>query len=481
MSKDYLINIYDGVARDASVRMREPVNVKISKGETVAVYGVNGAGKSILVDTLLGRYPLCEGYVDYDFSPSDSNAVYKNVQYITFRDVYGQGGGDFCYQQRWNSFEQDDVPTVRELLGCDEVCTQFGGMFDALLSEELLDKRVVLLSSGETRKLQLVKALMENPRLLVIDNPYIGLDEEMRTQIDVMLGMLSKSEALQVMIVVSRRCDIPAFVDRVLWVDDMRVRASLSLEELEGMEMLRYDSEEPLRLPVAQGGVPCTSDEVVSFNDVSIKYGSRTVIENLTWQVRRGEVWALTGPNGSGKSTLLSMICADNLRSYACNMSLFGRRRGSGESIWDIKKHIGYVSPEMHRAYLRNLPMMDVVASGLHDSIGLYRKSTPEQMEQCREWLRLFGIEGLSECSFIKLSSGEQRLALLVRAFVKDPALLILDEPMHGLDDVNRAKAKRIIEEFARREGKCVIVVTHYNEELPSCVTHHLRLKRSAL
>lgn len=96
-----------------------------------------------------------------------------------------------------------------------------------------------------------------------------------------------------------------------------------------------------------------TSDEVVRLNKVSIRYGDRTILKELDWTVMRGQKWALSGENGAGKSTLLSLVCADNPQSYACDIRLFGRKRGTGESIWEIKKHIGYVSPEMHRAYLK--------------------------------------------------------------------------------------------------------------------------------
>ena len=194
--------------------------------------------------------------------------------------------------------------------------------------------------------------------------------------------------------------------------------------------------------------------------------------------VRRGECWALSGENGAGKSTLLSLVCADNPQSYACDISLFGRKRGTGESIWDIKRHIGYVSPEMHRAYLKNLPALDIVASGLHDSIGLYRRPKAEELEACRWWMDTFGIGPLHERPFLTLSSGEQRLCLLARAFVKDPALLVLDEPLHGLDTRRRALVRRIIEAFCRRPGKTLLMVTHYEEELPACIDHRLRLSR---
>jgi molybdate transport system ATP-binding protein len=199
----------------------------------------------------------------------------------------------------------------------------------------------------------------------------------------------------------------------------------------------------------------------------------------MNWDVNAGEKWALSGDNGSGKSTLLSLICADNPQSYACDISLFGYRRGSGESIWDIKKRIGYVSPEMHRGYQKNLPAIDIVASGLHDSVGLYKRPQPEQMSICEWWMDIFGIAGLKDKSFMQLSSGEQRICLLARAFVKDPELLILDEPLHGLDTFNRRRVKRIVEAFCRRRDKTLIMVTHYDNELPATVTDTLTLQRN--
>ena len=217
---------------------------------------------------------------------------------------------------------------------------------------------------------------------------------------------------------------------------------------------------------------------VVDMKRVSIRYGERTILKDVDWTIMNGERWALSGQNGSGKSTLLSLVCADNPQSYACDITLFDRPRGSGESIWDIKKHIGYVSPEMHRSYKRNLPAIRIVASGLMDSIGLYAIPNAQDYDKCRWWLDIFGIGDLADKPFLQISSGEQRLVLLARAFVKDPQLLILDEPLHGLDLWNRRLTKDVIETFCQRKGKTLIMVTHYQEELPNVITNHLFLKK---
>ena len=215
---------------------------------------------------------------------------------------------------------------------------------------------------------------------------------------------------------------------------------------------------------------------MLEIKNLNVHYGVIHALKDISLTVNAGEIVTLIGANGAGKSTLLSLVCADNPQSYACDISLFGNKRGSGESIWDIKKHIGYVSPEMHRAYQKDMPSIEIVASGLHDSVGLYVKPKVDQMDICRFWMDIFGLKGLEDRTFLKLSSGEQRLVLLARAFVKDPELLILDEPLHGLDDYNRRMVKDIIDIYARRKGKTIIMVTHYQAELPSCIDHSLRL-----
>ena len=218
---------------------------------------------------------------------------------------------------------------------------------------------------------------------------------------------------------------------------------------------------------------------ILSINGMSKSFGRNKVLKHISMNVKPGTIMGLMGENGAGKSTLLSLVCADNPQSYACDISLFGRKRGTGESIWEIKKHIGYVSPEMHRAYLKNLPAIEIVASGLHDSIGLYKRPKAEQMSVCEWWMDIFGIAALKDKPFLQLSSGEQRLALLARAFVKDPELLILDEPLHGLDTYNRRRVKKIIEAFCRRQDKTMIMVTHYEKELPATISDRIFLKRN--
>ena len=479
----YTIHVAGGVVRNPLVRLARPVSLDFMDGEHIAIVGPNGAGKSLLVDMLTGKYPLYEGELSYDFSPSASKAVYDNIKYIAFRDTYGSADANYYYQQRWNAHDQDDAPVVRDLLGTikDDALKQ--QLFDLFRIEPMLEKKIILLSSGELRKFQLTKTLLTSPRILIMDNPFIGLDAATRDLLFHLLDELTRLASLQIVLVLSMLDDIPSFITHVVPVSNRTVGPKMTREEYlkafrEQDTAQSFDELQQRILNYPYEHANYDSAEVVRLNKVSIRYGDRTILKDLDWTVMRGQKCALSGENGAGKSTLLSLVCADNPQSYACDISLFGHKRGSGESIWEIKKHIGYVSPEMHRAYLKNLPAIEIVASGLHDSIGLYKRPKEEQMSVCEWWMDIFGIAALKDRPFLQLSSGEQRLALLARAFVKDPELLILDEPLHGLDTYNRRRVKKVIEAFCQRRDKTLIMVTHYENELPATITHRLHLER---
>ena len=487
------IELKKATTRNPDWAMARPVDFTLDRGEHVAIVGRNGAGKSMLVDMITGRHPVFPDHVAYHFD--GEGMVSEHIRYIAFRDTYG-GDNDRTYflQQRWNQMEIDEeTPVVGQKL---EEAYQLAGedtperrqlqrhIYQLFHMDDLLDKYVILLSSGELRKFKLASSLFSNPSVLIMDNPFIGLDAETRDQLAELLTALAADGRLQIVLVLSKSDEIPGFITHVVEVSDMTAHAKVSREAyLAARQPLPgHVLSEATRQAIAALPCPHAADaprgEVIGFNKVSIRYGSRTILSELDWRVMNGERWVLSGQNGAGKSTLLSLVCADNPQAYACDITLFGYRRGSGESIWDVKRHIGYVSPEMLRAYQRDLPALRIGASGLKDSVGLYIRATDEELSTCRWWMRVFGIEHRADRSFVRMSSGEQRLVLLARAFVKDPELLILDEPLHGLDNVNRRLVKDIIEAFCERPNKTLIFVSHYKEERPACIDHDIYLKR---
>ena len=469
------IELREAIAKKPEWAMAEPVNFVLDEGEHIAIIGRNGSGKSMLVDMITGRHPSFPGMVSYAF-----DEPYNNLKHITFRDTYG-GDNDRTYflQQRWNQMEiSEETPTVGQKL---EEAYRLAGedtperralqrhIYELFRMEPLLDKYLILLSSGELRKFKLAASLFSNPKVLIMENPFIGLDAQTRDQLKELLAMLAREQGLQMILVLAKTDEIPNFITHIVEVRDMQVLRK-RVSQRDGSSVIpRADiTEEP--------SLCDTAPEVIRFNKVTIRYGERTILKDLDWTVRRGEHWSLSGQNGSGKSTLLSLVCADNPQSYACDISLFGHQRGSGESIWDIKRHIGYVSPEMHRSYRQNIPAIQIVASGLKDTIGLYARPTEAEKAECRKWMDTFGIGHLADRRFLEMSSGEQRLVLLARAFVKNPDLLILDEPLHGLDDENRRMVKDIVDDYCREPSRTLIYVTHYQEELPKCIDKQLLL-----
>ena len=519
MDRQAVISITDGQTGNPACRMARPVTLSLYDGEQTAIIGDNAAGKTRLVEMLTGVNPVQGTALRYDFSPSRLRLVGENIKYIAFRDTYDGADGNYYLQKRWNRQDiDDDTPTAGELLERAFEAAENGSgrlldaasrarlheerlaMRDRLYSlfglEGLLDKFIITLSSGELRKFQLTRTLLALPRVLVLDNPFIGLDASTRDSLSELLGALSRSMRLMIILVMSRVDTLPPFITHVIPVRGLDVLPKIPVLEQGVLPSSclfgQGGGSSSTELQSVIAGLPVKDlssepfypsgprPEIIRCTGVTIRYGDRTILRDFDWTVREGERWALTGENGSGKSTLLSLVCADNPQGYACDISLFGHRRGSGESIWDIKKHIGYVSPEMHRAYQKNIAALDIVASGLFDTVGMFMHPTDSQLDICRTWMRVFGIDGLAGRPYLRLSSGEQRLCLLARAFVKDPELLILDEPMHGLDPHHCARVKDIIEAFVRRLHKTLVMVSHYESELPSCIDRSLRLSRTS-
>ncbi|MBP1617057.1 MAG: putative molybdenum transport ATP-binding protein [Bacteroidetes bacterium] len=470
------------VQRSDKVCFSEPVNWQIKSGEQWAIIGPNGAGKTLFIDTLAGKYALKAGKITCLNASGKEVKPSEYIKIVAFRDIYSLSDTrESFYQQRWNvGVMQDGTPT-RELLP-KTAGSEWGKHLIARFGiEDLLEKDIRLLSSGELRKFLVVKSLLNSPQILILDNPYIGLDAVSRKVLNELFEEIIAEGAVQIVLVLSNPADIPAAVTHVLPIVNRSIKPAMSKNDFLNDRALQKElfaeiDVEKLHFP-ATPKEDLHSSEIIRLSNIHIQYGQRTILHELNWKIEKGEKWALLGPNGSGKSTLLSLISGDNPQAYANDIHLFGKKRGSGESIWEIKKRIGYISPEMHLHYLKNIPCLDIVGSGFFDTIGLYLSCSEEQKQKALEWMQLFGISHLKDVSFLQASSGEQRLTLLTRVFVKNPDLLILDEPLHGLDARNKEKVKNIIEKFCGTE-KSLIFVTHYDEDIPKIVDKRFVLSK---
>lgn len=379
----------------------------------------------------------------------------------------------------------DEVPTVREIIGCDISSPAWLRLCEALDIQSVMDKKANYLSSGELRKVLVARMICSDmPDVLILDNPYIGLDANSRKVLDSALEEIAAS-GVAVILAISDPTEIPDYTDAVIPVRNLAVGDTIA-RDYRGAEQLR-SAVGPLfsfaidgtRIPEPPQSYPADGAELVNLDKCTVAYGNKMILPEISWTIRRGEHWSLSGPNGSGKSTLLSLIHADNPKAYSNKVTVFGRRRGTGETIWEVKKRIGYISPEMHLYFGGGASTVrDIIARGLNDTVGNFTQLLPEQLHKADKWIDLLHMENISERRFNTLSSGEQRMTLLARTFIKNPELMILDEPMHGLDYCRKKAIKSIIDSLASRDNTTIIYVTHNPKERPECITHSLTLRQ---
>lgn len=450
----------------------------VLKGLTVLT-GKNGSGKTTFAQILeKGRNFRTNRIRHY----SSHN---PKIKCIEFQNIHSLPGVNIeYYQQRYEETMNDDIPTVGDILKEKIDNPDFKKLTQDFNLKDAEEKKVNSLSSGELRKLLIINSIMDAPDLLILDNPYIGLDAPSRLTLNDALKKLKES-GKSVMLIVQDENDAPDFTDNYLYARDFTISENpLKVARLSYRSFPFRQSEDEIHPTEGENFTPALNQEKENFHgvicclkDCEVKYAGRAILQHLNWTVREGERWILSGPNGSGKSTLLSLLNADNPKSYCNDISLFGQKRGSGESIWDIKRKIGFVSPEMQLHFHGSGTVMEIVANGLNDTVGLYVKPTPEQKEKAGRWLEHFRLLHLKDRLFKDLSSGERQMVLIARSFIKEPKLLILDEPMHGLDPDNKNLVMHTIEEFLNvRKDVAFIMVTHNPEELPDVFDKHLRL-----
>jgi len=485
---------------------------KIRTDEHWAILGPNGSGKSTLVRSLWGGVPLRSGRIIYEFAHRGGRPLSvpprASIGYVSF-EMHQSVMEHEALQEEIREYagKTEEMTTAQDVIfsglladrplteADEEKARAVAGVLDI---QGLLTRGITSLSTGEMRKTLIARALMKDPKLLILDEPFDGLDEASRASLARAVNQLM-TEPVRVILVAHRLEEVVSNITHVLFIKGGRLFKQGPKEEMLTSEnvsslygctlhvernnshfsLFRKPDDSAAAPSVAVFGNPRLEapEKLIVMKDTTVRYGSFTALDRLNWTMGKGENWAILGPNGSGKSTILRLILGDHLQGYANDILLFGRPKGSGETLWEIKKRIGIVSSELQIQYRKKMSAYDVIASGFYDSIGLYQSPTPEQKEVVDRWVALLRIEDIVPEPYHHLSYGQRRLILLARAMVKSPLLLIVDEPCHGLDIPNRIRILEILEKIGST-GTHLLYVTNHREEILNCISHVLELEK---
>ena len=313
-------------------------------------------------------------------------------------------------------------------------------------------------SEGERKQALLQHLISKKPEYLIVDNVFGNLDILKQAAIQKTLTDLSAS--VKIIQITNRIAEILPFIDKTYQLKDGNLLEFSTIEASKTKNAITF--VEALPKPYQPVSEPI--NPLIKFNKVSVAYGERPILNAISWEIKHGEFWQLIGANGSGKSTILSMIYGDNPKAYGQDINLFGIKKGSGESVWDLKRKIGYFSSEMLRGLKRLDAVGNMIVSGFFDSVGLYKEPSNAQIKITEQWLHVLQLFHLRKQPFLSLSKGHQRLVLIARAMVKQPPLLILDEPTNGLDDFDVALFTALINKIAKETDTAILYVSHRKE-----------------
>ena len=493
-----LLSIRHVTARYLNNILLKQLSFTINKGENWALIGESGSGKSALLQTIAGRFNITGGEIRYYFyedfltAHPDTDATTSTHQKMMaivepthhFRNL--SNTTEFYYQQRYNSSDSEDALTVDEYLRSMPHLSLQNNYWDlqkaitTLRLENLLDKQLIKLSNGETKRLRIAAALVKNPALLLLDAPLTGLDVQTRADFNDIIKEIIASGITIIM--ATSPYEIPEGITDIAILKDGEIIQTLKKTEFDPTQFVQnnYEKTDRSKLRALLNGDTGENkfSFIVKMNHVHIKYGDKVILDDINWQILPGERWALLGPNGAGKSTLLSLINGDNPQAYANDIVLFDRKRGTGESIWDIKSKIGFVSPELHQYFPTDNSCLQVIESGYYDTLGLFRPSQKAKADAALGWMQALEIDKYARNLLKNVPASVQRLCLLARALIKNPDLLIFDEPCQGMDTHQQAHFKSIINTICDMSNVTLIYVTHYQHEIPDSVTKVLRLDK---
>ncbi len=523
-----LITIENCSVQDRCKTHLSRVDWKMNAGEAWLVTGPNGGGKAAFVRALCGKL---------DFVPNENTSSGRNSANDGSVSVYSSAFKDsvavVSLEEAASLIEEERERDESEIMdkedigrtGRQYICEVLGGSskkgsplppiaarLDTLPEiklcgvEKILDRGLRYMSTGEIRRTLLCRALLSGCKLLILSDPFAGLDADSRrilleffdTIVKKQLSALDTDSTFpRIILSMERFHEIPSGINKVIeftgkavsFSGDRAVFETILAERREQKEKLFEEQQktfaetlkaisresDALVNDINSAPVP---ESLIKFEDVNVSWGDHNVLVNLNWEVKHGVHWLIRGPNGSGKTTILELITGDNMQVFREKIMLFGKRRGTGETIWDIKKQLGIVSYRLHVEYrmVGGTDLQSVIISGFHDSIGLYESPTDFEIATAKAWLKLAGFAGRENETFSSLSYGEQRAVLIIRAAVKKPRVLILDEPCHGLDENYRESILQLLEIIAQTGTTTLLHVTHDPSEVLDCEKHILEL-----
>ena len=466
------------VFRGACIRFNESfslvdINWTLEPGQVWAIMGASGSGKSALAAALSGAGELDSGTLQGTVVNAGVVSLESQAALIERERLRDDSDITDRINQGTPAREMlEEVSKDAELLA---------KLIRLFRLDALLDRGFRKLSSGETRKLLFTRALTSKPDMLIVDGPFEGLDAQTVPLVGDILKQVSSE--IPMLLVINRFDELPDFVTHIALLEKGRLKTTAETSDKTAMDLisqLLHLKTADIKIP---GAAPDDSspplnpaEPLVNIRDASVCYTDNLVFEHLDWRIEPGQHWQLTGPNGSGKTSLLNLINGDHPQCYSNDIFVFGYQRGNGESIWDIKQHIGYVSSALHWDYRVSINCKNVIISGFYDSIGLYTKATDIQQEIATQWLKILGFEDRAGQAFNQFSYGDRRLLLIARAMVKHPHLLILDEPCFGLDDMNRQLVLALIEKICAGSETTVIYVNHHSQDQIEGISNYLAL-----